>query len=188
MLAVLPDGGFSSWYFDSPVMPEYKYETFVSKELVSYVDENFKTKADRSARAVTGNSMGGHGALYLTIRHQAVFGNVGSMSGGVDIRPFPDNWHISYRLGRIDEYPDNWESNTVINLTHLLRPGSVNIIFDCGTDDFFYEVNCNLHKRLMEQNIPHEFHSRPGRHNWQYWHNAIEYHFLFFSQEFDKNR
>ena len=188
VLAVLPDGGFSSWYFDSPVMPEYKYETFVSKELVSYIDENFETKADRSARAVTGNSMGGHGALYLTIRHQDVFGNAGSMSGGVDIRPFPDNWHISHRLGRIDEYPENWENNAVINLTHLLKPGFVNIIFDCGTEDFFYEVNCNLHKRLMEQSIPHEFHSRPGRHDWAYWRNAIEYQFLFFSQEFNKNR
>ena len=59
-------------------------------------------------------------------------------------RSFPDKWHIPHRLGRIDEYPDNWESNTVINLTHLLKPDSVNIIFDCGTEDFFCEVNCNL--------------------------------------------
>ena len=37
VLAVMPDGGFSSWYFDSPVMPEYKYETFISKELIEYI-------------------------------------------------------------------------------------------------------------------------------------------------------
>lgn len=188
VIVVMPDGGFSSWYFDSPMMPEYRYETFVSKELISYVDNNYKTIPDRNARAVTGNSMGGHGAMYLSFRHQDVFGSAGAMSGGVDIRPFPKNWHIAQRLGTIEEYPEHWEENTVINMTHLLTPGSLNIIFDCGTDDFFYEVNCNLHKRLMEQNIPHEFHSRPGRHNWPYWHNAIEYHFLFFTQEFDKNR
>ena len=36
VLAVLPDGGFSSWYFDSPMMPGYRYETFISKELIEY--------------------------------------------------------------------------------------------------------------------------------------------------------
>lgn len=184
VMVVMPDGGFSSWYFDSPIMPEYKYETFVSNELIAYVDANFKTIADRGARAITGNSMGGHGAMYLTIRHQDVFANVGSLSGGVDFRPFPEKWHISQRLGTIQEYPENWENNTVINMTHLIQPESLNIIFDCGSEDFFYEVNCNLHKKLLEENIPHEFHSRPGKHNWPYWFNAIKYQFLFFNDRF----
>ena len=185
VMVVIPDGGFSSWYFDSPVDPTYKYETFVSKELIAYIDANFKTRKDSKARAVTGNSMGGHGAMYLAFRHQDVFGNVGAMSGGVDIRPFPGNWHISKRLGTIEEYPENWEKNTVINLTHLLKPGSLNIIFDCGSGDFFYEVNCNLHKKLLAEKIPHEFISRPGGHNWPYWYNAIRYQFLFFADRFD---
>lgn len=182
VIVVMPDGGYSSWYFDSPVMPEYKYETFVSKELISYIDGNYRTIPDRKARAVTGNSMGGHGALYLAIRHQDIFGSAGAMSGGVDIRPFPKNWHISKRLGTIEEHPEYWEENTVINMTHLLSPGSLNIIFDCGTDDFFYEVNCNLHKKLLQDKIPHDFISRPGSHNWPYWFNSIKFQFLFFCE------
>lgn len=178
---ILPDGGYDSWYFDSRSTPEYQYETFVSKELISYVDSNYKTIRDRAARAITGLSMGGHGALFLAIRHQDVFGSAGSMSGGVDIRPFPDNWNIKTRLGSIEEYPQNWEDNTVINLTHLLQPDSLNIIFDCGTEDFFFEVNCNLHEKLMKEGIPHEFYTRPGSHNWTYWLNAIKYQVLFFS-------
>ena len=186
VIVVMPDGGFSSWYLDSPMMPEYKYETFVSKELISYIDGNYKTIPDRKARAVTGNSMGGHGAMYLAIRHQDVFGSAGAMSGGVDIRPFPDNWHISKRLGIIEEHPEHWEANTVINMTYLLKQASINIIFDCGTEDFFYEVNCNLHRKLLQENIPHEFISRPGSHNWTYWFNAIKYQFLFFSDRFSQ--
>lgn len=186
MIVVMPDGGFSSWYFDSPVMPEFRYETFVSSELVSYIDTHYCTVRDRSGRAITGQSMGGHGALYNAIRHQDVFGSAGSMSGGVDIRPFPENWEISKRLGTKEEHPENWESNTVINLTHLLLPGSLNIIFDCGTEDFFFEVNCNLHKKLLEENIPHDFIVRPGGHNWTYWFNSIEYQFLYFNGCFNK--
>ena len=184
VIVVMPDGAYSSWYFDSPVDPTFKYETFVSKELVEHVDANFKTRKDRKARAITGLSMGGHGAMYLAIRHQDVFANVGSMSGGVDIRPFPNNWHLSKRLGTIEEHPENWEANTVINLTHLIQPDSLNIIFDCGVDDFFYEVNCNLHKKLLEAKIPHDFISRPGKHNWPYWFNSVRYQFLFFADRF----
>ena len=186
VLAVMPDGGFSSWYFDSPINPEYKYETFISKELIEYIDSHYSTIKARNGRAITGNSMGGHGAMYNAIRHQDIFGSVGCLSGGVDIRPFPENWHISQRLGSLEEHPENWEKNTIINMTHLLSPGSLNISIDCGTEDFFYEVNCNLHDKLLAEGIPHEFTARPGVHNWDYWMNAIKYQFLFFCDRFSK--
>jgi S-formylglutathione hydrolase FrmB len=184
VILVMPDTGYDSWYFDSKVTPEYQYETFVSNELVEYVDSNYKTIADRCGRAVTGLSMGGHGALFLAFRHQDVYGSAGSMSGGVDIRPFPEKWGISKRLGTIEENPQAWEENTVINLTHLLKPDSLNLIIDCGTGDFFYEVNCNLHKKLLDQGIPHDFISRPGVHNWPYWSNSIKYQIVFFNDRF----
>ncbi len=100
-------------------------------------------------RAITGLSMGGHGALYLAFKHQDIFGAGGSMSGGVDMTPYPNNWEISKRLGTYAEFPERWENNSVINLTHSLTPGSLAIIFDCGTDDFFYKVNVKLHERLV---------------------------------------
>lgn len=186
VLIVMPDGGVDSWYFDSKFVKDYQYETFVSSELVSYVDNNYRTIKDRSARAITGLSMGGHGAMHTAIKHQDVFGSVGSTSGGVDIRPFPDNWNIAGRLGSYHNYPENWEQATVINMTDLLSPDSLNIIIDCGFDDFFYEVNCNLHKKLLKSGIPHDFYTRPGRHNWKYWNNSIKYQMLFFSNCFSK--
>lgn len=186
IIFVLPDGAFDSWYFDSTFTPEYQYETFVSKELISYIDNNYKTIKDRKARAITGLSMGGHGALYLALRHQDTFGSAGSTSGGVDIRPFPNNWNISKRIGTIEEHPENWEKNTVINMTHLLKPDSLNLIIDCGTSDFFYQVNCNLHDKLLKEGIPHEFYTRPGGHSWEYWGNSIKYQVLFFNECFNK--
>ena len=157
----------------------------MSAELVNYIDSNFKTIKDRSGRAITGLSMGGHGALHTAFKHQDVFGSAGSTSGGVDFRPFPTKWHIATRIGSYEGYPDNWEKSTVINLTHLLTPGSLNIIIDCGVDDFFYEVNCNLHNKLLKEGIPHDFYTRPGTHNWTYWRNSIKYQMLFFDTCFD---
>jgi len=186
LIFVCPDGGVGSWYWDSPLDQNFKYETFVSKELVNWADKNLKTRKSREGRAITGLSMGGHGALFLGFKHQDVFGAAGSTSGGVDIRPFPLNWDLAKRLGTYAENQSRWEENTVINLTNLLTPGSLEIIIDCGTSDFFYQVNENLHDKLLLRNIPHTYIVSPGAHNWDYWTNAIHYQVLFMQQYFKK--
>lgn len=186
MIIVCPDGNVTSWYFDSPVDPAWKYETYVAKELVAIIDQKYKTINDRKGRAITGLSMGGHGALYLAFKHQDVFSAAGSMSGGVDIKPFPLNWDIAKRLGAMDKYPQRWKENSVIDLMHLLVPNRLAITIDCGKDDFFYEVNMNLHQQLKYYNIQHDYTIRPGAHNWDYWKNAIGFQLMFFHNNFSK--
>jgi S-formylglutathione hydrolase FrmB len=184
MIIVCPDGNVTSWYFDSPEDPAWKYETYVATELVTWIDSKYKTIKDRKGRAITGLSMGGHGALYLSFRHQDTFGAAGSMSGGVDITPFPLNWNIAKRLGDYDKYPQRWKENTIVNMTHLLVPNRLALIIDCGREDFFYQVNMKLHEELLYKNIPHDFTIRPGVHNWTYWTNAIRYQMTFFDTFF----
>ena len=186
LIITCPDGSKTSWYFDSPVDKSYKYETYVSDELVKWMDSNYKTIKNRTGRAITGLSMGGHGGLYLSFKHQDVFGAAGSMSGGVDFRPFPNNWDIAKRLGVYASNQQNWEQNTVINLIHLLTPKSLSLIIDCGTEDFFFRVNENLHQKLLERNIPHDYITRPGAHNGDYWANAVNYQLLFMSNYFNR--
>lgn len=184
MIIVCPDGGYGSWYWDSPLDPQSQFETYISKELVSFIDSKYKTIGDRTGRAITGLSMGGHGALYLAIKHQDVFGAAGSMSGGVDIRPFPNNWDMAKKLGKYAEQPKRWEDNTVMNMLHLLTPNSLAIMIDCGVDDFFFGVNEKLHQELIYRNIPHDYLVRPGAHNWPYWTNAVQYQLLFMNNYF----
>lgn len=186
VIVVCPDGGKTSWYFDSPVDTSMQYETYVSKELISKIDNTYNTLANKENRAITGLSMGGHGALYLSFKHTDVFGVSGSMSGGVDIRPFPLRWDIAQRLGKYSENPENWEQNTIINMLHLLDGKNLKFIFDCGVDDFFYDANMRLHDKLVERNIPHDYVERPGGHTKPYWANSIKYHFLFFNDFFNK--
>ncbi len=187
LIIVIPDAE-SSWYFDSPIDPKCKYETFVTSELIDFVDSTYLTKPVREARAVTGLSMGGHGALYLAIRHQDLFGAAGSMSGGVDFRPFPENWDIKKRLGSYAENREIWDQNTVMAQLPQLKDGALRIIIDCGTEDFFYEVNCRLHEALAEMKIGHEFTTRPGVHNWEYWKRSLRDHMLFFDDFFNENK
>jgi len=94
---------------------------------------------------------------------------------------------MAKRLGDYATNPDNWEKYTVTNQLHLITPKSIAIIFDCGTEDFFYKVNTELHDKMVERNIEHDFIVRPGAHNWQYWSNAVNYELLYFSTFFKKN-
>ena len=183
---VCPDGK-NSWYWDSPLHADFRYETFVSSELVDYTDGHYATKADRRFRAISGLSMGGHGALWLSIRHKDTFGAAGSMSGGVDIRPFPDNWNMKDQLG---EYADNkevWDNHTVMTQLDKIANGELALLIDCGEDDFFLNVNQELHKQLLQRKIDHDF-IRPGIHFETYWNNSIDYHLLFFEKFFAKSK
>jgi S-formylglutathione hydrolase FrmB len=188
MIIVCPDGGYNSWYFDSPIDTTRKYETHISKEVVEYVDENYKTIPDRNHRAITGLSMGGHGAFYLAIRHSDTFGAVGSTSGGVDITPFKTHWQLEEQIGDTINYKDNWKNMTIINMIDHFPISSLSIIFDCGTDDFFYTVNKNLHKKMLSLNILHDYIERPGGHTKEYWQNSIGYQLLFFKKYFQNGK
>lgn len=180
-----PDGK-NSWYWDSPLNKDMRYETFVSSELIDYIDSHYKTIDNRRGRAITGLSMGGHGALWNAIRHKDVFGAAGSTSGGVDIRPFPKNWQMSEQLGEQETNKEVWDAHTVVNQIDSLQNGDLALIIDCGEADFFLEVNKELHNRLLERKIDHDFITRPGGHTGTYWSNSIDYQILFFSKFFRK--
>ncbi|MBB4036449.1 S-formylglutathione hydrolase FrmB [Dysgonomonas hofstadii] len=185
MIIVCPDGQ-NSWYWDSPVDPKMQFDTYVSSELVDYIDKNYNTVASPKGRAVTGFSMGGHGGLWLGINHPDVFGACGSMSGGVDIRPFPNNWNMKDRLGSYKQNVKVWDDHTVITQLDKIEPNSLAIVIDCGKDDFFYKVNEELHKEMLYRNILHDYIIRPGAHNHEYWNNAIDYQMMFFSKFFNR--
>jgi S-formylglutathione hydrolase FrmB len=188
LILICPDGGRGSWYWDSPIDENFKYETFVAKELVQWVDENYKSIAKREGRAITGLSMGGHGALYLAFKHQEVFGAAGSTAGGVDIKPFPKNWEMEQRLGSYALNPKRWEEHTIINMLHLLTPKSLELIIDCGTSDFFNLVNTKLHEEMLLRNIEHTYINQPGAHNWDYWRKSISHQLLFMKDFFERSK
>lgn len=187
MVLVMPDGR-NSWYWDSPQNPQMQMESFFVEDLVPYIDSNFPTEKDSSKRAITGLSMGGHGALWLAIRHSDIWGNAGSMSGGVDILPFTGKWDMKQSLGDYDSNPEEWSRRSVINLVPTLKPDQLNITFDCGKDDFFHDVNENLHQRLDTFKIPHDYTVKPGKHTWDYWTNSILHHLLYFNEKFNATK
>ena len=186
MLIVCPDGGYDSWYLDSPVDTTVRYDTYISKEVVGFIDYYYNTRRERAGRAIAGLSMGGHGALTLAIKHSDIFGAAGSMAGGLDLRPFKKNdWDLKGVLGDPILNWQNWEAASAVNLVPQLKGRNLPLIIDCGLGDFFLNANREMHRILLEAKILHEYTERPGEHNSEYWGNAVDFQVLFFHKFFE---
>lgn len=186
-IIVCPDGAKASWYFDSPVDTTYRYETHLATEVVDFIDKSYRTLADKNHRAITGLSMGGHGALFLALRHPDIFGAAGSMSGVVDLKTSKNSYDISKRIGDTLTHKTDWHDLTVINLVENYTNTTLKIIFDCGNKDNFVDGNRRLHQKMLQLKIPHDYIERPGEHSWDYWRNSIPYQLLFFQKFFNSN-
>ncbi len=184
IIVVCPDGGYSSWYFNSPINDSFRYETHITREVLNYTETHYRTIKDRKGRAIAGLSMGGHGALYLSIKHKNLYSAAISLSGGVDFTPFPTSWDIAKRLGSYEDNTERWVQHTTQYLVHTLKNKELNIVLDCGTEDFFLDVNRVLHQTLTQLKIEHDYIERPGKHNWDYWNNAILYQMYYLNQHF----
>jgi len=82
MIVVLPDcitkyGG--SQFINSTATG--KYEDYVIKELVPYIDSKFRTIPESRSRAVCGKSSGGYGSVILAMKNPSVFGLMCSTAG-----------------------------------------------------------------------------------------------------------
>lgn len=81
MILVMPNAFTAyqgSMYSSSVVTGDW--ETYVAEELVSYVDEHYRTIPDRDSRGLAGHSMGGYGTLRIGMKRPDVFSSIYAMS------------------------------------------------------------------------------------------------------------
>lgn len=176
---VCPDGFFDSWYLESPEKNNSRFESFFFGSLVPKIFEKYKI--DKGSIFITGLSMGGHGAITLMLKRPDFFKSAGSTSGILDITAFPDNWGIKNVLGNFQANPEIWKQNSALYLLGKEKLAGKQIIFDCGTDDFAYEVNKAFYEKCLVLKVKATFISQPGAHTGGYWKSTIDNHFRFFS-------
>lgn len=189
LIIVMPEGQPFSWYINSTVDKESQFETYITEEIIQKIDNTYRTVKDRKGRVITGLSMGGHGALYLSSKHPELFCSAGSMSGALDNNTA--NWKIpadflkNIREGFQKVIGDTLNTTlyagySVLSMADRMKTNAMPLIIDIGVDDFLIETNRELHRRLVYNHTPHDYTERPGGHSWEYWQNSLPYHVLFF--------
>lgn len=183
-IIICPDGFYESWYLDSPKKPNWQYETYFFKKLLPSLKKQYSMDTNRLF--ITGLSMGGHGAMYLFLRHSEVFLSAGSTSGVLD---------LSYSALRRTSIPkllgkfnlEKWKPYIAIYQLDSIKNKGKHIIFDCGTEDHLYKANNAFRKRCNELQINATYITRSGRHTRTYWRGSIQAHFDFFKKLSSKN-
>ena len=96
-IAVFVDGSNrfgGSQYLSSPTIGDY--ETYIRRDLVNFIDKQYRTIPHRDSRGITGFSMGGYGSMHLSLKYPEVFGVVVAQAGTYDfeddlIQSFAEN-------------------------------------------------------------------------------------------------
>ena len=189
-IVVMPDSNGNSWYNDS--QGAGAVETFITDELRSDVEKNFRTINTRAGRGLIGLSMGGYGALHLATEHSQLYCAAASLSGAVGwgTASFDKNLLAMAK----DLYPTDTDANYQKDslLPSILRHfkngiyDGPSIYFDCGKEDFLIKSNQDLEASLLAKQIPHEYSEFDGAHTWTYWDGHIRDAFQFMKRQLAK--
>ena len=193
-LIAAPAGG-RSFYINSRDGRE-RYEDFLVREFLPYVERHYRIRAGRRNRGVLGISMGGYGSLHLAFRHPELFGSVSAHSAAIIANlprvqiGTPGQDTVSRVLGTAFGKPFDrpfWDRNSPFTLARNgPRPVGMRIYFDCGTEDQFgFNAGAQaFHDLLVSRGIPHEFHLYSGGHDWSYFAQHISASLQFHSRAF----
>jgi S-formylglutathione hydrolase FrmB len=100
---------------------------------------------------ITGLSMGGHGAMYLSAKHPELFSAAGSMSGVADMEishPIlkSESQVNGTRFRSEGNRKEVYASYAVLGMVTKMKTNKLALIIDCGVDDFLIDSNRELHR------------------------------------------
>jgi len=87
----MPDGD-ASYYVNVRMRPPDRYEDYLVQDLISDVEAKFPVNSGRSHRAIIGISMGGFGAVNLSLKHPDLFIFAAGMSSAIDVPTRPSSF------------------------------------------------------------------------------------------------
>lgn len=127
-----PAGG--SWYVNSAATG--KWQDFMVRELVPWVDARYRTLAHRDSRGVAGDRMGGYGAIRFGMAHPEVFGSVYALhpigaGPGLQSMFSRPNWELLQNAKSLEDLRVDGFSLifTSIFQAHLADPGRAPLFF-----------------------------------------------------------
>jgi enterochelin esterase-like enzyme len=175
IIVVMPDDGETTYWANWDNGP--RWGDYLTDDVVSTIDQRYRTVASPADRAIGGLSMGGLGALNLAFQHPDVFGVVGSHSPSVRLEPDPELWFLT---------GDNfWEHNPIWLAEHATGLESLKIWIDAGTDDIWLPNIDAVRSTLVAEGLHVDWHEFPGPHEAEYWIDHVPDYLRFYSGAFE---
>ena len=125
------------------------------QDVVNFVEQNYRVKADKAHRAIAGLSMGGFHSLYISINNPSSFDYIGLFSAAIK----PRQKEVS---SPIYKDPESKVDNLFKHSPKLLWIG-------IGNTDFLYKENADLRHYLDSKHYPYTYLETNGGHIWRNW-------------------
>ncbi|GCF11352.1 hypothetical protein KDI_49160 [Dictyobacter arantiisoli] len=139
-------------------------ETFVAHDLVTYVDQHYRTIPDAAHRAIGGLSMGGFGSMNIAIHHPDVFNWVVPLGG------------YYYPMGSIWGPSQSYRqyNSPQIQITRSPAAQKLHIFLgDAMQDAPYYKDTVSFSHVLDSLHIKHIFWKEKGHHSWKVWTDGL---------------
>ena len=191
MIIVMPDADTGRMGYFNSIDGNWNYEDFFFQEFIPAIEKQYRIRAVKHYRAVAGLSMGGGGSFMYALHHPELFSSACPLSAFVGplnmdeakVRMKKTNPEITDEA-KIKAYYDKHNAIELVNRMPDDQKKAVRWYIDCGDDDFLYEGNSLIHIAMRKKDIPHEYRTRDGAHNWTYWREALPKVLEFVSEEF----
>ena len=169
-------------------MKGWTFEDHFYQELLPTVEQKYRAGGSREQRAVAGLSMGGGGSVGYALGHPDMFSACYAMSAWLDAEvrqdAAPDDKVAILSEAVHGRNPFDKLDNA--SETELNEYRQISWFIDCGDDDFLFEQNIDLYKKLRQKRFKAQLRVRDGGHTWEYWHNALRMCLPFVSRNFRK--
>jgi enterochelin esterase family protein len=134
-----------------------KFEEHLVKDLVPFIEKNYRVLTGRDNRALAGLSMGGMHTQTITNDNPGMFGYIGVFSMGI------------MNMGGQNQDPAKAEAERVTKLEALKKSGYKLYWIACGKDDFVYKGVVTLRETLDKLNFKYVYRESTGGHTWANW-------------------
>ncbi len=135
-----------------------KFEAHLVKDLVPFIEKNFRTQTGKDNRAIAGLSMGGAQTQTITNDNPGMFSYIGVFSMGI----------MNMRQQSADEVA-KLEKERDAKIEALKSSGYKLYWIGVGKDDFVYQSVINLRNTLDKHNFKYVYRESTGGHTWANW-------------------
>ena len=134
-----------------------KFEEHLVKDVVPFIEKNFRTLTGKDNRAIAGLSMGGAHTQTITNNNPGFFSYIGVFSMGI------------MNMGPRNQNAEVIEAERNAKLTALKNSGYKLYWIACGKDDFVYKSVVTLRETLDKLNFKYIYRESTGGHTWANW-------------------
>jgi enterochelin esterase family protein len=134
-----------------------KFESHLVKDLIPFIEKNYKVFADKDNRAIAGLSMGGMHTQTITNDNPGMFSYIGVFSMGI------------MSFGQPNQDAAKIEQERDIKIEALKKSGYKLYWIACGKDDFVYQGVITLRSTLDKHNFKYVYRESTGGHTWANW-------------------